>query len=161
VTRGGIAILYLGAGVLGLVGIALRLLPPQVPVPSLAPPAAPVDPAPADAAAQAAALLTYAAITQADVFAPDRGPTARARRAAPAPATGATLRLFGVASGAAGAVALIDADPAIPGAEIYRAGDRVAGYTITAIADTLVVLDGPAGRRVLTLRQPPLQRRSP
>lgn len=159
---GRITILYAASALLGVAGIVLRVVPPRLPAPELVPPVLPPDPAPVDPAARAAALLTYASITQADLFAPDRGPATRVRRAAPAirpAAPGASLRLFGVASGAAGAVALIDADPAIPGAEIYRTGDRVAGYTISTIADTLVVLDGPAGRRVLTLR--PSERRSP
>lgn len=156
-TPGRITTLYVSAAVLALSGIALRLVPPQVPVLALPPPTLAANPPRVDPAAQAAALLTYAAITEADVFAPDRRPTVRARRPATTPAAGdhraVAMRLFGVASGAAGAVALIDADPVIPGAEIYRLGDRIAGYTITTIADTLVVLDGAAGRRVLTLQQ--------
>jgi len=155
--------LYGAAAGLALGGVVLRLVPPRVPTVDLSSAAVAVPPSPVDPAAQAAALLTYAAITQADLFAPDRRPATRALRAAassqPDARPASTWRLFGVASGAAGAVALIDADPAIPGAEIYRPGDHIASYTITTIADTLVVLDSPAGRRVLTLRQS--ERRNP
>src|SRR2546425_11795339 len=48
---------------------------------------------------------------------------AGARPAAPAP-RGPRLTLYGTTVGPQGAVALIDADPKVPGAEIYRLGDR-------------------------------------
>jgi hypothetical protein len=63
------------------------------------------------------------------------------------------LRLFGTVSGTA---ALIDANPAVPGAEIYQIGDMVAGKRILAVTESTVVLEGPAGRAVLRL-QPPQQ----
>jgi len=50
-----------------------------------------------------------------------------------------------------GAVALIDADPKIPGAEIYHVGDRVAGATISSITDSTVVLARPSGPLTLHL----------
>ncbi len=59
-----------------------------------------------------------------------------------------------MAAGPTGAVALIDADPSIPGAEIYRPGDRVGIYRLETIADTFVVLIGSGGSRVLTLEAP-------
>ena len=64
------------------------------------------------------------------------------------------LTLYGLATGPTGAVALIDADPSIPGAEIYRLGDRVGSYRLESIADTLAVLTGSTGRLVLTLDTP-------
>lgn len=150
------------AAVLGIAGLALRMTPPAVPDARVPPPTLPEPRPPADPGGTAAALLTYEAIAQASVFSPDRRPSAAPRRGAPAHARagdGAEPRLYGVASGPSGAVALIDADPAIPGAEIYRVGDPVAGYTLVVIADTLVVLDGRPGRRTLRLQTAP--RRSP
>jgi hypothetical protein len=60
-------------------------------------------------------------------------------------------RLFGITRGPGGAVALIDADPAIPGAEVYRVGDAVRDGRLTAIGDSTVVLTRPSGRLVLRL----------
>jgi hypothetical protein len=51
-------------------------------------------------------------------------------------------------------VALIDANPAIPGAEIYRLGDRVSIYRLEMISDTLVVLRSDSGVRRLRLESP-------
>jgi hypothetical protein len=48
-------------------------------------------------------------------------------------------------------MALIDADPGVPGAEIYRLGDRVGPYTFAEATDTSVVLRGPSGTQVLVL----------
>jgi hypothetical protein len=59
------------------------------------------------------------------------------------------LRLFGTVSGTA---ALIDANPAVPGAEIYQIGDVVTGKRILAVTESTVVLEGPAGRAVLRLQ---------
>jgi hypothetical protein len=56
-----------------------------------------------------------------------------------------------------GTAALIDANPGLPGAEIYQIGDVVAGRRIVAVLDSTVVLQGPTGRTVLKLqptRQP-------
>jgi hypothetical protein len=61
------------------------------------------------------------------------------------------IRLFGITKGPDGAVALIDADPKIKGAEIYRVGDRVAGSPISAISDSTVVIARPSGPFVLHL----------
>jgi hypothetical protein len=49
-------------------------------------------------------------------------------------------------------VALIDADPRIPGAEVYRVGDEVRGGRIAAVTDSTVVIARPSGP--LTLRLP-------
>ncbi len=113
-----------------------------------------------DASTTARELLSFEAIPRSNIFAPDRSPPPSRYippgqeaeqpivRATPAPAP---PRLFGVASGPTGAVALIDADPSIPGAEIYRVGDRVRGARLTEIADTMVVIEGAGGRTVLRL----------
>jgi hypothetical protein len=59
--------------------------------------------------------------------------------------------LFGISRGPGGAVALIDADPAVPGAEVYRLGETVRDGRLTALGDTTVVLTRPSGRVVLRL----------
>lgn len=161
--------LYALAGLLVLSGLVLRFAPARVAaVPA---PAITVD-EPTDepsGSERAEALLSYQGIVRANVFSRDRSPpTTRyvppelAELVAPVrtPArTAPVLRLYGVAVGPTGAVALIDADPAIPGAEVYRPGDTVAGARLVTIADTAVVLEGPAGRTILTL--PTSSRRSP
>lgn len=161
--------LYAGALFLALAGLVLRLAPAAVPRAT----------APQVAIAQPEVEATPAGTLPADSFGPivagnifDQGrspPEARyvpeelaarseppAREAAPAPRG---PRLFGVAVGPADAVALIDANAAIPGAEVYRVGDMVAGARLIEIGDTTVVLEGPEGRRVLRL--PSSSRRSP
>jgi hypothetical protein len=60
--------------------------------------------------------------------------------------------------GPSGTAALIDADPAVRGAEIYQIGDAIDGRRIVAVSESTVVLDGTAGRLVLRLQpagQPP------
>lgn len=84
---------------------------------------------------------------------PDLAPARVARRARPMP-TSPRLRLMGTVSGTA---ALIDANPSIPGAEIYQIGDVVDGKRIAAVSESTVVLEGASGRTVLRLqpaRQP-------
>lgn len=62
------------------------------------------------------------------------------------------LRLFGTVVGPSGTAALIDADPAVRGAEIYQVGDVVDDQRIVAVSESTVVLQGPAGRAVLRLQ---------
>ncbi len=160
-------VLYVLAGVLALGGLALRIAParptvPATPTVQLAQPAA--EPSPSE---RAQALLAFQEIVQANVFSQNRTPPAEryvppelaAATPAPARAAAPRLRLFGVAVGPTGAVALIDADPAIPGAEVYREGDLVRGLRLIEIGETAVVLEGAEGRTVLTL--PTSGRRSP
>jgi hypothetical protein len=106
---------------------------------------------------------TYDAIVAANIFSPDRAPPAvrfslPGRETAPPKPREPTLRLYGITVGAQGAVAIIDADPAIPGAEIYHLGDLVAGARVLAITDSTVTLAEPSGPLVLRLQ--PAQRRS-
>lgn len=162
-------VLYVAAVVLALAGLALRIAPARPTVPATVPvhvgqPA--TEPSPSE---RAQALLAFQEIVQANVFSQDRSPPAERyvppELAAPEPAAAPTrtaaprLRLFGVAVGPMGAVALIDADPAIPGAEVYREGDMVRGLRLIEIGETAVVLEGEDGRTVLTL--PSSGRRSP
>jgi hypothetical protein len=59
--------------------------------------------------------------------------------------------LFGISRGPGGAVALIDADPAVPGAEIYEIGDAVRDGRLSAIGESTVTLTRPSGPLVLRL----------
>lgn len=162
--------LYAGALFLALAGLALRLAPAAVPRVT-APQVVVAQVGEEPTATRSLPADSFAPIVQGNIFGQDRSPpearyvpdelTGRqpeppARQAAPAPRG---PRLFGVAVGPADAVALIDANPAIPGAEVYRVGDLVAGARLIEIGDTAVVLEGPEGRRVLTL--PSSSRRSP
>ncbi|HEY0350505.1 MAG TPA: hypothetical protein VGC48_00185 [Gemmatimonadales bacterium] len=72
-------------------------------------------------------------------------------RARPAPSR---LRLLGTVVGPTGTAALIDADPAVPGAESYEVGDLVGRRRIVAVSESTVVLDGAGGRLVLRLQPP-------
>jgi len=163
-TRRTAGIVYAVTGVLLAAAAALRLAPPVIRLPAV-PQADSVATLPArDPSAQAAALLSFEEIVRANMFSPDRqAPRERyippeLRLAATAVRPGGPplprLQLFGVATGPTGAVALIDANPAIPGAEIYRLGDRVGIYRLESISDTLVVLRGDSGSRRLRLESP-------
>jgi hypothetical protein len=153
--------LYGTAGALVLLGLALRVAPVTVPdasgalrLPGAARPATP-EPIGGDES-------SYAPVAAGNVFSQSRRPpkvrfvpegreqpemvTARPRSPAPA------LRLYGITAGAGGTIALIDADPKVPGAELYRLGDRIAGARISSITDSTVVISRPSGP--LTLRLP-------
>src|SRR2546430_17189859 len=79
-------------------------------------------------------------------------PAGRAARGTAFASRRPPLKLYGITVGPQGAVALIDADPKIPGAEIYRVGDLVAGARLVAITDSTVTLAQPY--RPLILRLP-------
>jgi hypothetical protein len=158
--------LSFAAAIFLAVGLVLRVAPPNLPPVGL----------PAPTAARAAALPPPAAeppgittaIATGDIFSASRtpprvrytppdllparrsAPTAAARRG-PAPPR---LRLFGTVVGSSGTAALIDADSAIRGAEIYQVGDEVEGQRIVAVSESTVVLEGAAGRTVLRLQPP-------
>ena len=114
-------------------------------------------PIPAAATASAPDSLTIGQIVSANIFSPERAPPRR--RYAP-PSAGAVqaprgdtlpvgpppIRLYGVTlSAAGGGVALIEADPRVPGAELYRIGDNVRAAVLTALSESTAVLDWPAG----------------
>lgn len=150
------AVILLGVAI-GFQVVPLRPQLPDLPVGDTVAPAPDVDPS-----AQAAALLTYDEIVRANPLAQDREPPPERyvppalRAASPGDQVTPTpepprLRLFGVATAPTGAVALIDADPSIPGAEIYRIGDRVGVYRLESISESVVVLRGAAGVRTLQL----------
>jgi hypothetical protein len=154
------SVLYTIAIALALVGLALRLVPSPVSG-SSAPPVALVDLAPGTTTGEPSADPTeFQAIVTSNIFSQNRQPPAERyippemqEQVAPLvqPTTGFRMRLFGVVVGPAGTVALIDADPRIPGAEVYRPGDAVGDSRLISVSDSAVVLEGPTGRRVLSL----------
>jgi hypothetical protein len=154
--------LYAVAGILLLVGVALRIAP--APLESGQEPIVRATrPGPASQERSRDTAGAEVAIVGGNIFSvsrsapqvryspPDLAPTREPARRVPRPAT-AGLRLFGTVSGTA---ALIDANPAIPGAEIYQVGEVVAGKRIVAVTESTVVLDGSTGRAVLRLQPPP------
>jgi hypothetical protein len=160
-------LLFWISGVLALTGVALRLAPVRLNVDSALPAAAADLTQPPRTAEQPGALLSYQPIVESNIFSRNRRPPDTrfvppelvadpVEPDARAPAE-PRLRLFGVAVGPTGAVALIDADPSIPGAEVYRLGDVVGDARLVVIEDDAVVLEGPGGRTVLRL--PSLSRR--
>jgi len=133
--------LYAAAGALLIAGLGLRLAPTRLPRAQ----AAPLD-VPAEAQPEAAPTSTRPAprsdaIIAANIFSPDRTPPAvrfslPGRAAAPTKTRGPTLRLYG-----------------IPGGELYRVGDLVAGARVLAITDSTVTLAQPSGPLVLRLQR--------
>ncbi|OLC99197.1 MAG: hypothetical protein AUI89_09395 [Gemmatimonadetes bacterium 13_1_40CM_3_65_8] len=139
-------VLYGSSAGFALVAVGLQLAP-------TAPPRAPASESVAPGISHAterpvptAPPATYATIVSTNIFSTDRVPP-RVRFTPPG-------RLYGITIGASGtATALIDADPDIPGAEIYHIGDVVAGAPIVDITDSTVVLAQPSGQRVLHLQR--------
>ncbi|MDQ3674130.1 MAG: hypothetical protein M3365_07130 [Gemmatimonadota bacterium] len=126
--------------------------------------AEPAATAPPNAKSSAAIPLPgeFQAVIISNIFAPERAPPRARYRprgagevegASPATASRSSpaLRLFGVTLRANGAVALIDADPAVPGAEIYRVGDAIAGGRLVEIGPASVVIERSTGRQVIRL----------
>ncbi|MBA3760867.1 MAG: hypothetical protein H0X07_10075, partial [Gemmatimonadales bacterium] len=147
-------LLYGLAAVLLLAGLVLRVAPaPTKPArPPVAPSSKPVD-GTRKTAAEAPAI--GAAIVSANVFSASRS-APRVRYVPPdlapsSPEPVSTqqrppvrrLRLFGTVVGPSGTAALIDADPAVRGAEIYQVGDVVDDQRIVAVSESTVVLQGP------------------
>lgn len=148
-----------GAAVLCLLGgIGLRLAPAAAPVPS-APPIPTAQPL-----APALTLTSGEEVVTANMFGASRTPpavrfTPRGVVTPPTAPAPAPLRLYGITVTGDGAIALIDADPRIRGAEIYRVGERVRSYRLMAINDSTVTLAPESGGRPLVLRLPPGVRR--
>src|SRR5256885_139760 len=122
------------AVVLGLLGLWLRLSRSALPAPR----AGAIVAATFSPQARAAPLARSA-------------PGGRAAGGAASASRRPPLKLYGITVGPQGAVALIDADPKIPGAEIYRVGDLVAGARLVAITDSTVTLAQPSGPLILRL----------
>ena len=161
-------ILYLAAAALGIMGLGIQFAWPAAPDRDDAGIAIRFPASPSAAAEPAPSRLAFQDIVAFNVFSETRSPprrryvppgrasdTAEAkprpRRRPAAPA----YRLFGVVVTPSGRIALIDANPRTPGAELYRVGARIGSYRLRSIAATTVVLDGPTGRHVLRLRTPP------
>ncbi|MBI4521872.1 MAG: hypothetical protein HY701_13625 [Gemmatimonadetes bacterium] len=114
------------------------------------------------------------AIVDANIFSSSRAaPAVRYSPLEPDPGTGAAMmpdpaltettggtddeavpHLYGTVIGPRGATALMRLDPAIPGAQIYREGDRGGIYRVVRINEQSVILSGPGGRIVLSLIPP-------
>lgn len=154
--------LYGIAGAFVVLGLGLRVAPARVPA------AQPAHGLPAAAHSEPATVgdeRSYTPIAAGNVFSQARTPP-KVRfvpegRSEPAPAPAArqkprapALRLYGIT---AGTIALIDADPKIRGAELYRVGDRVGSGRITSITDSTVVIYRAGGSLILRL---PSDRRS-
>jgi hypothetical protein len=138
---------------------------------------APIDPLTGDGSAVGAVVVRpdwdrgpYWEIVERDVFSqgrqnpdPDAPPWTPPSRQEPASVTPAPApapappryQLTGIIHGDDGITALIDADPSVPGPELYRPGDRVGPYRLAEATDSTVVLTGPAGTQVLRLRTVP------
>ena len=164
-----VRVLYATAGVLALLGLWLRLARSALPSPraDAAELPAPAAGRGAPAPAQQPPAAGFEAIAAANIFSQTRtAPSVRfvpvgqaAKRAAPAAPRAPALKLYGTTLSPQGAVAIIDADPKVPGAEIYRLGDLVAGARLVAITDSDVTLAKPSGP--LVLRLPPTQGKKP
>jgi hypothetical protein len=156
---------WIATAILALVGVALRVAPASVPAVPVEAPAPYQVPEPPTGEEQAATLLSFQRIVTDNLFTQDRSAaeerytppelmppdTAPTQTTRPQPATRPALRLYGTAVGPEGSVALIDADPGIPGAEVYRVGDLVDGARLVEVQETAVVLEGASGRFTLTL----------
>jgi hypothetical protein len=151
------------AAALALAALALRLAPAA----SVAQPSRSVV-APRPVSGQPARSIPeperYASIVKANAFAPTRAappvrfvpeglrkdtqvvaPPKKRKPAEP------PIKLFGITRGPGGAVALIEADPKVPGAELYRVGDDLRDGRVRHIGDSAVLVGRPSGRLVLHL----------
>lgn len=145
-------LLWPAAVSLSLVGLALRVAPPARPAASM-----PVIPASQPLPA-VPALESGTEIVATNLFAVTRHPPQQRflsrgfEASVPAPAPGpAPLVLYGTTLAAEDPLALIDADPRVPGAEIYRVGERVRDATIVAISDSTVTLAPVSGAPAFVL----------
>ena len=150
--------LSVAAVVLGLLGLWLRFSRSPLPQAAAAPLPLRTAGQAATAPAGATAAPRYEAIVAANIFSQTRTaplvrftPAGRAARGTASASRRPPLKLYGITVGPQGAVALIDADPKIPGAEIYRVGDLVAGARLVAITDSTVTLAQPSGPLILRL----------
>jgi hypothetical protein len=153
--------LYGGAAVFAIIGLGLRLAPARLPGVQ---PGVPLPVAAQQSPSQASLRdeRSYAPIASANVFSQTRTPPASrfvpeghaapdsvAPRAKPRPRV---FQLYGITVTPNGSTALIDADPKIRGAELYRLGDRIGGAPITAITESTVVIGRPGKPLILRLR---------
>ncbi len=166
-------LLYSVAVALLLVGLSARMAAGRLWTPDLAaPPDAPATPVmPVTAQVQNDAGLAEI-VASTNPFSPRRTPPGvRFADSSPPPPTAAAppmrhiIHLFGIGSTGGRATALLDADPRVPGAEIYQVGDALpGGGRVVQIEDDHVVIDSPEGRqrlRMLTVAPLPPPTASP
>ena len=144
-------LLWPAATVLSLAAIAFRVTPPAIPAPSML-----VIP-PAQRLAAVPALESGTEIVATNMFAASRRPPQLrflprgfeppVRAPVPAPVV-----LYGITLAAEDPLALIDADPRVPGAEIYRIGAQVRDARLVAITDSTVTLAPLSGAPAFVLR---------
>lgn len=143
-------LLWPAAAGLALAAIAFRAMPPTRPAAGV-----PIIPQP-QPLASVPALESGTEIVATNMFAASRRPPQRRFLprgfeppvSAPAPAP---IVLYGVTLAAADPLALIDADPRIPGAEIYRIGQPVRDARLVAITDSTVTLAPLSGAPAFVL----------
>lgn len=143
------------ATVCAIVGVALRVVPAATPGPAPA-----VVPAPFTPPA-VPPVATGAAVVDANIFASSRtaprlrfsARTGVVRSPSSAPVA-PDLTLYGITVTAEGAFALIEADPQVAGAEIYRVGNLVRGARVMAITESTVTLAPVSGGHARVLRLP-------
>ena len=152
-------LLYGAAAILFLAGFAVRVMPAPLPRPETV--TGLRLPAAGTIGVTRLALAEDSTIVHGNLFSPSRSaPAVRysppdlapSPQPARAVARGGSpgLRLLGTVSGTA---ALLDANPEIPGAEIYQIGDVIRGKRLVEVLDSTAVLEGPTGRTVLRLEQ--------
>lgn len=151
--------LFFAAATLLVTGMALRVAPTPLPRGQATSLAVPAEVDSNGTPPSTASAPAYDAIVATNIFSQDRKPPSLrfslpGREAAPTPTHSRepSLRLYGITVGEQGAVALIDADPNVAGAEMYRVGDRVGNARVLAITDSTVTLAQPSGQLVLRLR---------
>lgn len=160
--RGAITSVCVGLTLIGgLGGVALLVAPANAGVPTASATSPFTMTRSPDNNRQAGVLLEYGEIARSNIFARERTPpAARYERASltatvadqPTPAAAPVrFTLYGVATGPSGSVALIDADRTIPGAEIYRPGDKVGDYILDRVGETSVTLRNATESLVLNL----------
>ena len=143
-------LLWPAAAVLGLAAMAFRVLPPARPAASTL-----TIPQPQPLAGLPT-IESGTEIVATNMFAASRRPPQRRFLPrgfeppvnAPAPAP---VVLYGVTLAAGDPLALIDADPRVPGAEIYRVGQQVRDSRLVAITDSTVTLAPLSGAPALIL----------
>ena len=156
--------LYIAAALLGILGVGIQFAWPTARGRGEGPAAVPLPAANAPELQPQPGPSTFEDIVALNVFSEARVPPRRRyvppgssdstprpeARARPRP-TAPPYRLFGTIVESDDTTALIDSNPKVPGAELYRVGDRIGRLRIISIREDAVVLDGPGGRRVLRL----------
>lgn len=154
-------LLWIGAAILALVGAGFWALPADPDVAADAEAWSPPGTEPEAPPAGATPDSVVEAIVAGNLFSPEREPPPTPFRLAsgeedgedPEPEAPSVppIELYGIVAEGEDAWVLLEADPSVAGAEVYRVGDRVRAYRVVSIAADSVVLEGPSGRRVLRM----------